>query len=186
MIVSPDLIRACLKHDRIRQKELFGLLLPYLKNLCFRYLRNTDNLDDAIQMSFIRIFNKLESFDGTKGTLKSWVGKIAINSSLEINRTEKINSSIEETKIKQLSIPPSAIQQMSAENIMTLIGSLPNDQREVFMMNAIDGYSHQEIGEILGIDEATSRKRLSRAREALRELLSEEESTKPSKKPSVQ
>jgi RNA polymerase sigma factor (sigma-70 family) len=69
---------------------------------------------------------------------------------------------------------------------MTLIGSLPNDQREVFMMNAIDGYSHQEIGEILGIDEATSRKRLSRAREALRELLSEEESTKPSKKPSVQ
>lgn len=186
MIVSPDLIRACLKHDRIRQKELFGLLLPYLKNVCFRYLKNTDHLDDAVQMSFIRIFNKLETFDESKGALKSWVGKIAINSSLEINRSEKVNTSIDETKIKQLSIPPNALHQMSAQNIMTLIDSLPEEQRDVFMMHVIDGFSHQEIGELLSIDEATSRKRLSRAREALRTLLCDEESKTLIKKPSVQ
>jgi len=171
MLIPDSLVEACIKNDRKGQKKLYELLLPYLTNLCYRYLHNTHYLDDAVQESFIRLFKYINQFDPSKGTMKSWAGKIAIHCSLEHNRKEKQDVSIDTGAAKHLSIPASAAEQLSADHIMELLKKLPVDHREVFMLHCIDGYSHQEIGQMLSIDEGNSRKRLSRAREALKDLL---------------
>jgi RNA polymerase sigma factor (sigma-70 family) len=171
MMISDSLIEACIKNDRKGQKKLYELLLPYLTNLCYRYLHNTHYLDDAVQESFIRLFKYIHQFDPSKGTMKAWAGKIAIHCSLEYNRKEKPDVSLDTAAAKQLSIPASAVEQLSADHIMEVLKKIPTEHREVFMLHCIDGYSHQEIGQMLSIDEGNSRKRLSRAREALKELL---------------
>jgi RNA polymerase sigma-70 factor (ECF subfamily) len=169
-----SLLEACKKEDRKSQKELFELLLPYLRNICYRYLQHYHFLDDTIQETFIRLFRHLQSFDASKGTVQSWAGKIAINCSLEQNRKAKNSQRVDDQNARQMAIPADAAQQLSADHILAILQKIPSDQRIVFMMHCVDGYSHSEIAQLLNIDERNSRKRLSRAREQLKEWLREE------------
>jgi RNA polymerase sigma-70 factor, ECF subfamily len=175
-----SLLEACKKNDRKGQKELFELLLPYLRNICYRYLQHYHFLDDTLQETFIRFFRHIDTYDKDKGSLKSWAGKIAIHCSLEQNRKAKNTQRIEDSKARQMSIPADAAQQLSADHILSILAKIPDEQRTVFMMHCIDGYSHAEIAQLLNIDESNSRKRLSRAREQLKEWLREETPATPS------
>lgn len=176
MEISNEIILACKKQDRKHQKVLFDLLFPYLKNLCYRYINNKDELDDAVQVSFILIFKNIEQFKPELGRFKSWAAKIAINSSLKINR--KHSYPLQDLdNITHIPVPAVALQNMNVENLLHLLDKIGEDYKTVFMMSVVDGFEYKEISDTLQISEESVRKRLSRARQKLRELIQLQEDT---------
>lgn len=145
--------------------------MPYVKGVVYRYLNDAHAFDDVVQETFVRVFRSLDQFNEERGAFKSWTARIAINLCFEQNK--KVKRQREEMQHIELplAIPADAALNFNAEEIMSLINRLPADQREVFMLGAVEGFSHTEIADLLKIEEATSRKRLSRAREALKSYL---------------
>lgn len=170
MEISNELILACKKQDRKHQKVLFDLLFPYLKNLCFRYLNNRDDIDDAVQISFILLFKNIEQYNPDWGNFKSWASKIAIHSSLKLNRKNS-TCHADDKNIKHLPIQAEAISSMNLEHLLSLLDRIGTDYKTVFLMVVVDGFGYDEIAHTLQISEDNVRKRLSRARQKLQELI---------------
>jgi RNA polymerase sigma factor (sigma-70 family) len=157
-----------LQNDRQSQKLLYEQFSEQMYAICFRYCRDEYKAKEALQNGFIRVFNNLKSFN-TDMSLGAWMRTIMINSSLdELNRNKKTEN-IEDNKfINQLSEPNLIDEKMTAEEMMSLVNEMPEGYRTVFNMFIIDDLSHLEIGQLLGIAEATSRSQLSKARNYLK------------------
>ena len=153
------------------------LLEPYQKkiyNLAVRMLRNEQDAQDAGQEALLKMFRSLHTFKG-EAALSTWVYSITKNTCLDILRKlkRKKEESIENVaymyEAKAAEMPEHvAIQKESLANIASLIESLPDAQREVVVLREIDGYSYEEIAQILQISLGTVKSRLARAREILR------------------
>ncbi|MBK7603462.1 MAG: sigma-70 family RNA polymerase sigma factor [Saprospiraceae bacterium] len=157
-----------MQNDRQSQKQLYERYSEQMYAICFRYCRDEYKAREALQNGFIRVFNNLKSFN-TDMSLGAWMRTIMINSSLdELNRNKKTEN-IEDNKfINQLSEPNLIDETMTAEEMMSLVNEMPEGYRTVFNMFIIDDLSHLEIGQLLGIAEATSRSQLSKARNYLK------------------
>lgn len=164
MEIKDSLVQACIAQDRKAQKELYLILLPYLRAVAQRYLKNTSYAKDVLQESFVKIFQRLETFETGKGALKSWAAKIVINTSINYNErvigksTSELNDDHRSTELEYPAL------EVSKKKLMSILKQMPQGYFEVFNLFVVDGYSHQEITGILNISEALSRKKLSRAR----------------------
>lgn len=147
--------------------------------LCLRYVREVSEAEDVMISGFMKAFDKIDSYTG-KGSLAGWLRRIMINqalSHLRKNKTMYLEVDVETAEYQ------SNISQygdhLEAEDLMKLVGQLPLGYRTVFNLYAIEGYSHREVSELLGISENTSKSQLSRARGLLQKrLLVEEEIVK--------
>lgn len=169
MHIEEALIHSCKKNDSNAQKRLYMLLLPYLRAIVNRYLRDTSYEKDALQESFVKIFKTIECYEEQKGALKSWAARITINTCLNLNKrviglpTEALES------IGHLQPDESKYQLEDRKAVLNkMLKDMPPDFSDVFNLFVIEGYDHKEIAEILSIETALSRKRLSRARVWLR------------------
>ena len=169
MQIDRSLLVSCIAQNRAAQKQLYLLLLPYLRAIARRYLRDTSYTKDVLQESYVKIFSGLGHYDFEQAPIKTWAAKITINTSLNYNQ-RVIGHPKDEFKIDQHGtfIMPAAIDQLTKENLFFLLKQMPDGYFEVFNMSIIDGYSHEEIAGMLNISQALSRKRLSRAREWLK------------------
>lgn len=170
--VKIELIARCLSNDREGQRELYDMLLPYLNLICKRYLHQQADLKDVLQNTFISIFKNLQQFDTQKASFKTWSTKIAINYCLQQNAKNK-RDNIQEFVIglHDSRISPTILDQLSNEELVRWLKKMPSTYLEVFQLYAIDGFSHPEIAELLGINEALSRQRFSRGRAWLKKKL---------------
>lgn len=147
-----------------------------LKGVCFRYASNNDEAEDLLQDTFIKAFNKLNSFSG-KGALGGWLRKIAVNTALESLRKNKIktvNSEFAEHELNQISEDDHALENLELEDLVKKIQNLSIGYRSVFNLYAIEGYTHKEIAELLNISAGTSKSQFSRARLLLQKMINEE------------
>lgn len=169
MEIDSKLIEACLSNKRESQKQLYTLLLPYLRAITKRYIRNQCFVKDVLQESFIKIFNKLETYDHNKATLKTWAAKIAINESLNYNK-RKIGAPKEEIgeEAHTIFVYPKIVAELSNQDLLSILKQMPTGYFEVFNLSVIDGYKHEEIAEMLNISTASSRKKLSRSKDWLK------------------
>jgi RNA polymerase sigma-70 factor (ECF subfamily) len=139
--------------------------------VCLRYASNAEEAEDILQEGFIKVFNKIGSFR-REGSFEGWVRRIFVNTAIEQFR-KKIYlqpiSDVEEDTIdgKYLSV----LDKLSEKDIIQLVQQLSPGYRTVFNMYVVEGYSHREISEILGISEGTSKSQLSRAKNILQELV---------------
>lgn len=132
-------------------------------------MKDRSSAKDQLQKSLMKIFDKIKSFDENKGTLESWMARITINTCLTDLRKKKLNIvSLDDAIITTKQVDPEIIDTMSTKEIIAMVQSLPDIYREIFNLIVIDGYKHKEIEEMLNIKEASSRARLSRAKEMLR------------------
>lgn len=139
--------------------------------VCLRYAGNAEEAEDILQEGFIKVFKKLDSFR-SEGSFEGWVRRIFVNTAIEHFRrkrylmpvTEKEENSIEG---KYLSV----LDNLAANDIMALVQELSPGYRTVFNMYVVEGYSHKEIGDILGISEGTSKSQLSRAKVILQDMV---------------
>ena len=166
------LLDACRKGDRKAQKRLFDRLAPKMFPVCIRYMGNRETAEDVLQEGFITLFTRLDSYSG-KGSFEGWARKIFVNTALmQLRKNDALSGSDDIDAARSLSSDaPSAVENLGYRELMKLIGSLPDGLRTVFNLYVIEGYSHKEIAEALGMEEATSRSKLQRARLRLQELI---------------
>lgn len=159
------LIRSCIDGDRASQKILYDRLAPRMFPICIRYIGDRVQAEDVLQEGFITLFQKLKDFKG-EGSFEGWARKIFVNTALmNLRKKDALKMSDELDMARGIKAETvSQVQNIGYKELMNLIMSLPPGFRTVFNMYSIEGYSHKEIGEILGISETTSRTQLSRAR----------------------
>ncbi len=162
------LIESCIKGDRASQKALYDRLAPRMFPLCIRYVGDRVLAEDILQEGFITLFTRLKSFKG-EGSFEGWARKIFVTTALmDLRKKDALKMSDELDSVRGMKADlPSQNQNIGYKEIIKLVMALPPGFRTVFNMYAIEGYSHKEIGEMLGITETTSRTQLSRARAIL-------------------
>ena len=166
------IISGCKEGHANCQQELVHRFSGLLYSVCLRYIGDTTKSQDVLQDSFIRIFRYIDKFDSDKGSLQAWMRKVTVNVALKSLSKKSLNTtSLSVDYNDKVSVAPDAISNMSAENLMDVVRTLPDGYRQVFNLSVIEGYSHGEIGEKLGIAEVTSRSNLSRAKQILRKKL---------------
>lgn len=160
-----QIISQCKKGDRAAQKALYDRLSSRMFPVCLRYMGNREAAEDVLQEGFISLFSKLDSYSG-EGSFEGWARKVFVNTALMTLRKNDVMRKSEdiETAWSVSSEDPGALHNISYKELMGLIAGLPPGFRTVFNMFLIEGYSHKEISEALGITEATSRSQLQRAR----------------------
>jgi len=166
-----DLIKGCLKRDRRAQQQLFDLYSSKMYGICYRYVRQPMEAEDIVVMAFTKIFERIDQFKG-EGSFEGWIRRIVVNEALSSLRKSRMM--YVETDLEKADFEPDYDQlsdHLEAEDLLNIIGQLPPGYSIVFNLYAIDGYSHKEIGEQLGISENTSKSQLSRARVYLQKLL---------------
>ena len=167
-----SLIAGCIKGNQMAQKALFDSFSPKFFALCLRYMNSTDDAEDVLQEGMVKIFTKLPEYKG-KGSFEGWMRRIIVNTCLDQirkNQKLKLDVSIDKADYK-LSMNANILENMSANELIQEIKKMPPGYRVVFNMFAIEGYSHQEIAEKLGVKESTSKSQYLRARAYLKERI---------------
>lgn len=174
--IDLQLIDLCIKGDRASQKVLYNRLAPRMFPLCIRYIGNREMAEDVLQDGFITLFTKLEDYKGD-GSFDGWARKIFVNTALmSLRKKDALKMSEDLEAIRGMKDDlPSQNQNIGYKELMELVMELPPGFRTVFNMYAIEGYSHKEISDTLGISETTSRTQLSRARIWLQNKIKERE-----------
>ena len=163
----------CLQNDRKQQEALYRALAPKMLAVCMRYANDKDEAQDILQEGFIKMFNNVHKYRGD-GNLEGWIRRIMVHTA--ISRYRKLKPMVLVEDMAEEGAISSASQNannLEVNDLMKLIQQLPQAYRSVFNMYAVEGYSHQEIGNKLGITELLSRTTLYRARNILKEKLSQ-------------
>lgn len=178
-------IEACKRQDSRAQKHLYEHYSAKMYALCCRYIPSKMEAEDVLITAFTKLFERIDQFKG-EGSFEGWVRRIIVNESLTYLRRNK--NMYLETEIEAVDREPDFAKlenSLEAEDLMKLISQLPTGYRMVFNLYAIDGYSHKEIAEQLGISENTSKSQLSRARALLQKHLVELENEGKEQKSNV-
>ncbi|MDP4186306.1 MAG: RNA polymerase sigma factor [Bacteroidota bacterium] len=166
-----EIIRDCQKGKRSAQTALYRMLAPKMFAVCLRYSKDKSEAEDNLQEGFIRVFSKINDF-AFKGSFEGWVRKIMVNISLEKYRKQMILQPVEDVRILENKwVEDEAVEKISEDELIAIIQELPPRYRMVFNLYAIEGYSHKEVADELGINEGTSKSNLARARLILKEKI---------------
>lgn len=166
-----DLIKGCIEGNSKMQEFLYKRFSSKMYGVCLRYSGNIDDANDLLQEGFIKVFKNLNKFRG-EGSFEGWIRRIFVNTSIEhfrkkiklYNVTEVQENTIEDTDL-------TALDNMAEKDIIALVNELSPGYKTVFNMHVIEGYSHKEIADILGITEGTSKSQLARAKGVLKKSL---------------
>ncbi len=167
------IIRGCLSNDRRAQEQLYKMFYHAMMTLCVRYTRNEGEAMEVLNDAFLKVFKSIGTYQSAKATMYTWIRRIVINTAIDHLRkkqaamdTETLGSEGEEPAIDN-----QALSKLSGDILLRMIRELPAATGAVFNLYAVDGYSHREIGALLGISEGTSRWHLSEARKQLKTLI---------------
>ena len=170
-----ELINGCLRRDNSAQRLLYETYSPRMYGLCCRYVKDSMDAEDVLVGAFTKVFDKIHQFKN-EGSFEGWIRKIVVNEALTYLRRHR--SMYLEIDLEQAGYEPdyqSLGDHLEAEDLLSIIQALPTGYRIVFNLYAIDGYSHKEIADQLGISENTSKSQLSRARAYLQKVLAEQD-----------
>lgn len=171
-MTEKQLIDKSIKNDTKAQQTLYETFAPKMFGVCLRYVSDIDVAKDILQDSFITVFSRLSSFNHD-GSFEGWIRRIVVNTALMHLRktTLFVDYDNASEQIKNESVDPSALEDLSVADLMKIVDSLPPGFRTVFNLFAIEGYSHKEIGQLLNITESSSRSQYSRARKQLQQII---------------
>jgi RNA polymerase sigma-70 factor (ECF subfamily) len=160
----------CLKNDRKQQELLYKTLAPKMLAVCMRYAHDKDEAQDILQEGFIKMFNNVHNYRG-EGNLEGWIRRIMVHCAISRYRKLKPMVLVEDFTEDHSSGNGYNDNGLEEKDLLKMIKRLPNTYRSVFNMYAIEGYSHQEIGNTLGMTELLSRTTLYRARNVLKDMV---------------
>lgn len=170
-ITESDLINGCLAGNRRMEEELYTRFSPRMYAVCLRYAGNSEEAQDILQDGFIKVYKKLDSFRG-EGSFEGWVRRIFVNTAIEHFRRKRYLTPVTEKEENTIDGKyTSALDDLAAKDIMALVQALSPGYRTVFNMYVVEGYSHKEIADLLGISEGTSKSQLSRAKVILQDMV---------------
>ena len=166
-----ELIQACLRGNPQAQRALYERYKVSLFRLCLRYAGDRAEAEDFLQESFIRIFNDLKNYRG-EGAFGGWMRRVTLNAALQQLRkkSRRPDEMQFEPALHILEETANLFDEMDAEALTGMIQRLPPGYRAVFNLYVIEGFSHREIADMLGISESASKTQLFKAKAALRKM----------------
>lgn len=172
-----QLVISCLKGEKSSQRQFYDLYARKMMGVCLRYANDVEDAEDFLQEGFIKVFEKLNSFE-FKGSLEGWVRKIIINTILDkIRQQGKVGFTEHIDLANSLEDNTSIYHQLNAKELLKIIQELPIGYRTVFNLYAIEGYQHNEISKMLNISESTSKSQYIKAKEQLQKRITAEQQT---------
>ena len=168
-----DILKGCKRKKREYQEILYRKYAKKMYGICLSYSGDRDMAQDILQDAFIKIFNKIKDFK-KEGSLEGLINKIVSNTAIDHlrKRTREYNYIADKEEVKEEIYEPDAIENMKAQDVLSLVAKLPDGSRMIFNLYALEGYTHKEIAEKLNIAEGTSKSQFNRARKMLMSLLS--------------
>ena len=169
---TEELIKRCQDNDRTAQELLYRQYSSILYGLCLKYAPNQMEAEDSLQDAFITIFQRIGQYQGS-GSFEGWIKRIAINTVLQKYRQKRLHDLPSDDVMEEKLDHDLATAQASLplDFLLSIIQELPERYRLVFNLYVLDGYTHKEIAELLGISDGTSKSNLSRARQLLQQKI---------------
>jgi len=169
---DPDsVIAACKRNDPKAQRALIRLFYGYVKSISLRYSGNDQDAEEILNDSFLKVFSNLDKYDENQA-FKGWLRSIAVNTAIDAYRKNARKPDYQDIEyVQAVDVSEDAISSMSADEILAMVRRLSPAYRTVFTLYVIDGYSHREIAEKLGVTEGTSKSNLQDARKRLQSMI---------------
>lgn len=165
-----ELVEKCLNHDRANQKSLYDRYKDSMYTLLVRMLNDQEEAADALQEAFIKVFTSLGKYK-MKSSLGAWIKTIVVREALSRQKKKRYHLEIDEQS--QNLEPIVWDSNLTGEYLAKAIAKLPEGYRSVFLLIEVEGYTHREVGEIIGISEGTSKSQLYHAKKKLQNNLAE-------------
>jgi RNA polymerase sigma factor (sigma-70 family) len=170
--LDKDIIDKCRKGDPVALEQLYNYYAPKMKAICLRYVYSIYEAEDVFQDSFIKILKSIKQYK-YQGSFDGWIRKIVINTAIDYCKDNLVHYShvpCEEARETEADTFDFA-NQLSANELLTIIKKIPPGYNLVFNLYAIEGYSHPEIAQMLHISESSSRSQLCKARGYIKNIL---------------
>jgi len=167
-----ELIIQCKKQDAKAQGELYKQYSTVLFSICLRYSPNYVEAEDNLQDAFITIFKKIGQYKG-KGSFEGWIKRVTVNTVLQKYRKKRVFDIRDEGQLEDEVEEEVEDNDVPLDFLLKIIQELPDRYRLVFSMYVMDGYSHKEVADMLGISDGTSKSNLARARAILKTKIEE-------------
>ncbi len=178
MHTEPELLKKCSKNDRKAHNELYRVCFGFIMAICLRYSSNREDAESLVNVAFLKIITNIEKYNHDI-PFGSWVNRITVNTIIdEFRRDKKRREHMSSVDFQEAQTAPpvdfnQAAQELEAEELESMIQELPDMSRKVFNLYAIEGYTHKEIGEMLGMSDGTSKWHVSFARKSLQNMIKE-------------
>jgi len=167
-----DLLAGCIRNERRKQELLYKQYCQAMLALCITYTKSEQDAVEVLQDGFLKIFQKISTYDATRSSLYTWMRTIMIRTAIDFLRKQKKEiQTIEMTEVHETVADAGLIDSISKVELQNCLNQLPETTRTVFNLFITEGYSHKEIGAFLNISEGTSRWHLSEARKFCSENL---------------
>ncbi|MEP6674543.1 MAG: RNA polymerase sigma factor [Ferruginibacter sp.] len=163
-----ELIKGCLRNNRASQKQLYNLFADVMLAVCYRYTKSMADAEDILQEGFIKVFRNLDQYKN-EGEPGAWIRRIMVTTALNfLKRNSKYQYDLEfdSTELHPVTDENPEIK-LDTKELAAIIRQLPSGYQTIFNLHAVEGYTHVEIGSMLGISEGTSRSQYARARALL-------------------
>tara|TARA_B110000046_G_scaffold184960_1_gene224995 strand:+ start:117 stop:653 length:537 start_codon:yes stop_codon:yes gene_type:complete len=176
MMTDEELIVRCLEGDQRAQQALFERFAGKMMAVCMRYAGDREKAQDLLQDGFVKVFIHLHKFKG-EGSFEGWIRRTMINTVLdELRKRNRMHVDADISEADYLAGEGEmSTSDLRVEEMMKIIQAMPTGYRTVFNMYAIEGYSHQEIADELGVSESTSKSQFRKARNYLMNIIVERE-----------
>lgn len=165
-LTEAEIIKGCIKKKASCQRVLFDRYAGKMMSLCLRYA-DGHNAKDILQLGFLKVFDYIHQYKG-EGSLEGWMRRVFVSvATRQLAKKNLVFTDINQADPGMTGSEPDAVAKMSEDEIHALIRRLPDGYRVVFNLHVIEGYSHEEIAQLLNIQPATSRTQLLKARRML-------------------
>ena len=173
MLSEQELIEGCRKGNRAFQKALYDRYCRKMLVVCLRYSKTTAEAEDILQEAFVKVFQGIKDFR-QEAKLETWITRIMVNTALNVQRKKLYLYPM--VDVAEINLPEEemSISGIHFTQLLEMIQSLPQGCQIVFNLFAIEGYSHKEIAEMLGISEGTSKSQFARAKSLLQSKILKE------------
>jgi RNA polymerase sigma factor (sigma-70 family) len=166
-----QLLDGCIRDQRLAQEALYKKYAPTMFGICLRYAVDRPQAEDIMQEGFVKVFTHIKQFR-REGSFEGWMKRIFVNTAIEWLRKNSVMNQMLDVDVTPLNrVQPDDFHHLSAKDLLGFVQSLAPGYRTVFNLYAIEGYSHKEIGEMLGISEGTSKSQFARARYMLEKIV---------------
>lgn len=170
-----ELLAGCKAGKAKMQELLYRQYAAKMMGVCLRYATSRDEAEDMLQNGFVRMFEKLDHFRN-EGSFEGWLRRIMVNCAIEyIRKHHKMMQKVDMNEAAEQPADVAELAGLTAKDLLNLVQQLAPGYRMVFNLYAIEGYSHKEIGEMMGMTESASKSQLSRARTMLKNELKKRE-----------
>jgi RNA polymerase sigma-70 factor (ECF subfamily) len=171
-MTEEHMLAGCLKNDAASQDALYARFSPRMLGVCYRFAKNREDAEDMLQEGFIKVFSQIHQYRGD-GVLEGWIRRIVVHTCINnLKKNKKFSECVDISNAHGLMIREDMIPGiMQAKEVVECIRMLPLGYRTVLNLYAIEGYSHREIGQLLDIEESTSRSQYTRAKSMLEDIL---------------